>query len=358
MTLVSTSSVSRSLDQDAAALLEGLPEATLAVSSAGDVLYNNLAARRLLGGDAVGRPLASLHAGDPEPVRRFLERSGSTTAQMIGSMVLGGPGGRETAYRLRGTRVALSGGPAVLLRIDRQDEERFADLTRKLGALDREVRERLHAEAVLSETVRERELLLRELQHRVKNNMHMLQALLTGAEREADEDEAKRALREVSLRVGAVNLVQQLLYSSVDLETIGSVPLADAVFKGALALADRRIESHCAVEPFDIPIDSAVPLALVMNELLTNAVKYGRPPEGPQRIALSMAREGRRVRLAIEDNGPGCGAVHGSKRSSGIGLVRGLVRQLGGSFNIEGEEGTRCLVTFDLKSSAAAQPSH
>lgn len=358
MTLVSTSSVSLNLNQDAAALLEGLPEATLAVSPAGEVLYNNRAARQLFGGDAVGRPLASLQTGDPEPLRRFLERSGSTTAQMIGSMVLSGPDGRRTAYRLRGTRVALSSGPAVLVRIDRQDEERFAELTRKLGALDREVRVRMHAEAVLSETVRERELLLRELQHRVKNNMHMLQALLTGAEREAEADEAKRALREVSLRVGAVNLVQQLLYNSVDLETIGSAPLADAVLKGALALADRRIESRCEAEPFDIPIDAAVPLALIMNELLTNAVKYGRPHEGPQRIALSMACDRRRVRLTIEDNGPGCGAVHGSKRSSGIGLVRGLVRQLGGSFDIEGEEGTRCIVTFDLAPPAAAPASH
>lgn len=358
MTLVSTSSVKRTFAQDAAALLESMPEATLVVSPAGDILYGNASARRLFGGDVVGLTLASLHAGDAGPLKRFLERCGSTTAQMIGSLLLKDAKGRRVSYRLRGTRAALSEGAAVLLRADRQDEERFAELTRKLGALDREVKERMHAEAVLAETVRERELLLRELQHRVKNNMHMLQALLVGAERETESGDAKRALRDVSLRVAAINIVQQLLYSSVDLEAIGSAPLADAVLKGALALADHRIESSCEVEPFDIPINSAVPLALVMNELLTNAVKYGRPNEGRQRIALTMVVKQGRVELTIEDNGPGFSAVQNKKRSSGIGLVKGLVRQLGGSLNIDGEEGTKCLVRFHLPSSAAAQTSN
>lgn len=358
MTLVSTSSVKRTVATDAAALLESMPEAALIVSPAGDILYANGPARRLFGPDVVGRTLVSLHMGDPEPLKRFLERCGSTTAQMIGSLLLPDAKGRRASYRLRGTRAALSGGVAVLLRVDRQDEERFAELTRKLGALDREVRERMHAQAVLAETVRERELLLRELQHRVKNNMHMLQALLHGAERDAESGEAKRALRDVSLRVSAISVVQQLLYSSIDLETIGSVPLADAVLKGALALADRRIESSCEVEPFDIPINSAVPLALVMNELLTNAIKYGRPEEGRQRIALTMVVTQGQVDLTIEDNGPGFSTVHNTKRSSGIGLVRGLVRQLGGSLNIDGEEGTKCLVSFSLPSPAVAQTSN
>ena len=163
----------------------------------------------LFGADLAGRPLEDFHAGDPVPLKNFLQRCASTTGHMVGSLLLTASDGSEESYRLRGTRAALSHGAAVLLRVDHQDEERFAELTRKLGALDREVRDRMHAEAVLAETVRERELLLRELQHRVKNNMHMLQSLLAGAERESETDEAKHALRDVSLRVSAIGLVQQ-----------------------------------------------------------------------------------------------------------------------------------------------------
>lgn len=357
MALVSTSSVS-ALSADAVVLLEALSEAKLIVSPGGEILYGNGPARRLFGADLAGRPLEDFHAGDPVPLKNFLQRCASTTGHLVGGLLLTASDGSEESYRLRGTRAALSHGAAVLLRVDHQDEERFAELTRKLGALDREVRDRMHAEAVLAETVRERELLLRELQHRVKNNMHMLQSLLAGAERESETDEAKHALRDVSLRVSAIGLVQQLLYSSVDLETIGSRSLANAVLKGALALADRQVDSSCEVEQFEIPINSAVPLALVMNELLTNAVKYGRPDNGRQRIALSMTSDQGRVELKIEDNGPGFSAEQEKKRSSGIGLVKGLMRQLGGSLNIDGEEGTECLVRFSLPSTAAARTSN
>lgn len=341
---------------DALALLEALPEAMLVVSPGGTVMACNAPARRLFGGDVGQRSLAALHHGDAKELERFLKRCRGTSTPLIGTLALRGGGKAERQkekYRLRGTRLSLAGGASVLLRIDRQDEERFAEFTRKVSALDLEIRERKHTEAVLAEALEERELLLRELQHRVKNNVHMLQGLLQGAQREAESAEAKHALRNVSLRVGAINAVQQLLYSSASLESIGSQPLAKAVADAALALAEQPIASRLEVEPFDIPIHIAVPLALVMNELLTNAVKYGQPQKGRQRVTLKMAADEDWVELLVQDNGPGFTLRADRKRSSGTGLVRGLVRQLGGSFETDGKEGTRCLVRFRLPQQAS-----
>jgi two-component sensor histidine kinase len=347
MKLENISSADLALGGEARAVLEAIAEALLVVSPGGTVLAANKVARRLFGPDIVARDLESLHAGDPEALHRYLQRCSGAGTPLLGSLHLHGDQGTVN-YELHGSRVALESGTAVLLRIGRQGEERFVALTRQIRELDREIRDRQHAEAVLEETVKQRELLLSELHHRVKNNMHMLQGLLQGAERDAETEEARRALRELSLRVSAINSVQQLLYNSSDLETIDSVALLDAVTGGVLALADPAIDSRAQIEPLEIPIETAVPLALVVNELLTNAVKYGRPESKRQRIEVGFRRVDGWVELTVADNGPGFVLGEGRKRASGTGLVKGLVRQLGGAFEVEAKEGAKCVVRFRL----------
>jgi two-component sensor histidine kinase len=344
----SITSADSARDAGAKALLEALPEAALLLSRDGTILCSNRAARAFLGGDVTGQPLSSLQRGDDAALDRYIGRCFGTSSPLVGSIVLS-HGRRAAPCRLLGCRAALPGGAVVLVRLDPHEDGRFTALNRKISELHQEIRQRRHAQAVLAETVAERELLLRELQHRVKNNMHMLDGILRGAEREARSQEARDALREVSSRIAAIGAVQQLLYSSENLETIESTRLIDAVSKGALALAHKDAATRLQVDSFCIPIEMAVTAALILNELLTNAIKYGQPADATQQVLVDMTLTSGQVTLTIADNGPGFAPEQSHRRASGIGLVKGLLRQLGGSLQIDGAPGgTTCRVSFPL----------
>jgi two-component sensor histidine kinase len=110
--------------------------------------------------------------------------------------------------------------------------------------------------------------------------------------------------------------------------------MIETITRGATTLAPNDLNLVVEAEPIALPIEAAVPVALILNELVTNAVKYGRPKTGRQKIDVTWAREAEHIVLTVQDNGPGFTSDEGTKRASGLGLVRGLLRQLGGSLNI------------------------
>ena len=333
------------LGANALAILEAIAGPALVVDRDDRLAAANRRALAILPTQALGHPFDEIAPGGE--VGRFLERCRGTSGGLVGAMALRGPQGLER-HRCRGARIALPGGAGVLLTIEPGEEPRFAALTRQLGDLNEELRERRHAEAVLAEALRERDLLLRELQHRVKNNVHMLAGLLQGAERETANAEAKAVLREVSARFAAVGAVQQLVYGAGDLRSVDSAALVEAVARGAAELAGAGTELAVEAEPLCLGIEAAGPVALILNELVTNAVKYGRPAEGPPRIAVRWRAEQGHALLEVADNGPGFRPGEAGRRASGLGLVRGLLRQLGGSLGVEEGPGALCRVRFPL----------
>lgn len=346
------------LGSDATAILETIAEPALVVDAHQRVAALNRRACALLGPGSAGRPLDDLHASPPEEVRRFLERCRGSADGLLGVLLLRRGEGVEKR-RCRGARVRLGGEAGVLLTLDRGAGERFVALSQKVAELNAEIGERRHAEAVLAEALRERDLLLRELHHRVKNNMHMLAALLRGAEREAASPEAKAVLRDAAQRLGAVSAVQQLIYGGLGPESLDGAELVGAVAQAAVALAPRRAELLVEAEPFPIPIDPAASVALIVNELVTNAAKHALPAEGGQMIRVRWMAESGGAGLVVEDNGPGFAPSESSRRASGLGLVRGLLRQLGGSLAFEagpaeGRRGARCVVRLPLQRAPTA----
>jgi two-component sensor histidine kinase len=332
----------------AAAVLEAIAEPALLLDGEDILVAANRRGLALLPPGAVGHPLRDLLAGAPEELDRYLRRCRGADAGLVGALLLRRPEAPER-YRCRGAPVRLPAGAGLLLTLDRGGEGRFVALTRKVVELDGEVRERRHAEAVLAEALRERDLLLRELQHRVKNNVQMLAGLLQGAQRETSNLEAMAILRDVSLRFAAVGAVQQLIYGSRSLDTIDSREMIGMVARGATTLAEVEVELAVEAEPVALPIEAAAPLALILNELVTNSVKHGVPSTGRPAIRVTWRAEADHLVLLVEDNGPGLGPAEGPRRASGLGLVRGLLRQLGGSLTIEsnaadGARGARCTV--------------
>lgn len=187
-------------------------------------------------------------------------------------------------------------------------------------------------------------VLLNELNHRVKNNMQMLQSLIAGAARKTQQPEAKQVLGEASDRLAAMAAAQRVLYGTLDATQFDGQEFLNAVCKTAQHAfsADIRIAAESDVGA--LRNDAAMPLALILNELLTNAVKHGLMAQAGT-IKVGLEREGEDFILYVEDEGPGFDLDAVVRRSSGLQLVQGLARQLRGRFEVH-RNPTRCVLIF------------
>lgn len=203
----------------------------------------------------------------------------------------------------------------------------------------------------LRELLADRTLLLDEVNHRVKNSLQQIASVVRLQSRALAEGDAREALEKTLDRIIAVGRVHEQLYKAgaeVGVFDAGaySASLAQDLV-GSLARDDVTLETH--VEPVVLDIRQAVPLALILNELVTNALKYGCPVDRPCRIRVTLGTEGENFRLSVSDDGEGLpkGFTPRSKASLGMRAVEALARQLGGRFVIEQpESGAAFAVVF------------
>jgi len=178
-------------------------------------------------------------------------------------------------------------------------------------------------------------LLFNELNHRVKNNMQMLVSLLHLTARQTENEEARRILAEAGSRVAAMAAAQRVLYGTTEATRFNAAELVDVVCQSALQAFPGSIRQVSEAVSVELSNDVAMPLALILNELLTNAAKHAlRGDEGTIRVGLT--READRFLLYAEDDGLGFD----------LNAVRGLARQLRGEFEMTNNHGTRCSLRF------------
>ena len=189
-------------------------------------------------------------------------------------------------------------------------------------------------------------VLLNELNHRVKNNMQMLQVLLEAGARRAESSEAREVLGEASNRIMAMAAAQRVLYTTPDAARFNAHDFLNAVCETAKQTFPQEIEIDYHADAMQLSNDAAMPLALIANELLTNAVKYGLNGRTTGRIRVRLRREDDSFLFYVEDDGPGFDLQSVQRRSSGLKLVQGLARQLGGKFEVTRTSSTRCSVQF------------
>jgi PAS domain S-box-containing protein len=191
-------------------------------------------------------------------------------------------------------------------------------------------------------------ILLNELNHRVKNNMQMLQILLEAGARRANSAEAREVLDEASNRVMAMAAAQRVLYTTHDATRFNARDFLNTVCESARQTFPQELAIDCEADAMQLSNDAAMPLALIANELLTNAVKYGLNGRAVGTIRVRLTREDESFLFYVEDDGPGFDLPSVQPRSSGLALVQGLARQLGGTFEVTRTPATRCSVRFQL----------
>jgi two-component sensor histidine kinase len=330
------------------ALLQFLTEPVFVLSPAGDVLNANAAAHQLLGADPAGRNLADL-AADGDAVTQYLRRCSGTTAPLLGALALRSVGGAELKLRTYGARLGGVEPPRLALRCTPLKANEFSVLAQKVRALNAEIRERRRTQAALEETLRDNHVLFRELQHRVKNNIQSMLGMFSAARREARSPELRDFLEGASQRLLAIGAVQQLMYQAQQLDAVSAPDFVQTVCAAVRAGLGPEAEITARAVPEQLPNDAAFPLALILNELLTNAVKYGLR-DGRGAISVVLDRQGDELELVVKDEGPGIMQDAPERRASGLGLVRGLCRQIGGRLDIGNQGGARCAVRFPRRS--------
>jgi two-component sensor histidine kinase len=188
-------------------------------------------------------------------------------------------------------------------------------------------------------------VLFNELNHRVKNNMQTLQSLLSLAGRKTHSAEAQRILGEAGSRIAAMAAAQQVLYTTSDATRFNAREFLEAICHTARQTFSREANITCEAGDIELSNDTAMPLALILNELLTNAVKHGIDARGTSTVRVELSRRKDAFVLAVEDGGPGFDLQTVHPRSSGLQLVHGLVRQLRGKLTVE-RNPSRCTIQF------------
>lgn len=238
---------------------------------------------------------------------------------------------------------------ALLLRESETQVRRAnSDLEDRVQARTAEL---MAANARLSQALNERDLLLREVYHRVKNNLQLIDGLVTLQARVLVDRDAKNALQRLRQRLYALGLVHQQLMSSSDLKTFDVAPflkeLSENIIEG---IGAQDIELSVNAMPLEVGLDFAIPLGLLVTELVTNSLKHAFPG-GTGKIEVVLERRAdKTIVLVVSDNGVGYdpAATARDDKSSGLGtsLIDGLVSQLGATITVARMNGTRSEVLF------------
>lgn len=181
-------------------------------------------------------------------------------------------------------------------------------------------------------TVAQRDLLLREVYHRVKNNLQVVDGLMLMQSRKLSDPDAVEAIEGLRKRVYALGLVHHQLMGSADLKTFDVGAFLSLLISQLQVGAPENVDIRIDAAPLSVDLDFAVPLGLLVTELATNALKHAFPGrKGEIHVTLGAAAEGEVV-LRVADNGVGFSKITDQARPSmGLKIVRGLVRQLGGT---------------------------
>ncbi len=219
-------------------------------------------------------------------------------------------------------------------------------------AVFEDVTERKENDRRLQESLKEKEVLLKEVHHRVKNNMQVISSILNLQSSYIDDEKALNILRESQDRIKSMSFVHESLYQS---DTLSEVNFAEYIRNIATNLyhsygrPQGGINLEFELEPVYINLDTSIPCGLVINELVSNALKYAFIGRSSGRICIHLARVSEeQLTLIVEDDGVGLpeGFDVESSESLGLQLVSALTMQLGGHMEVAGNNGTRFTLKF------------
>ncbi len=329
---------------DVAAAMDAVPLPLILVRQDGSVLHSNRFAKSWIDPTCVlnGRGKSLLTKPSREPCRhcRLCENvasalsSGSSKTFTEAAI----PAATGTASRLFSIAIVpFSHNSESLVMISFQDVTKDQRTTSELW-----------------EKLRVQETALRESHHRIKNNLQLFSSLVSLESRESENPELRRALRMLNFRVRAIAAAHDALQLAAGGRHARSTHLISSLVNLFVSTTDverRGIAVSAHVADIPLPHGRAVPCALLVNELVTNAVEHAFPGDRKGAITVSLQRQGEFVELCVSDDGVGLpeGLRPSEASSLGFRLLHSLTDQIDGEITIQNDEGTRVCIVFPAK---------
>ena len=321
-------------------MFEGNPDAVfLADPDTGMIIDANPAASNLLlrsKKEMIGKHQSELH---PPRLEAYVKEKFDMHARQTGgapiaveSVVLRSDG-EEVPVEILAQKTIIAGKPV-------------------LQGIFRNIKGRKHAEEQIKTSLREKEVLLRELHHRVKNNVQVMASLLRLQTGHIKNEKMQEMIGSYLSRIQSMGIIHEKLYQSEDIARI-NLPhyihsLVNHLFH-TYGVKPNAVELRVEMEDLYLDINRAIPLGLIINEIVSNSLKHGFPASkrGEVFITLQSTDEGKAV-LEIRDTGVGIPNDINLKnpRSLGLQLVNDLVNQIGGHFELTRNKGTIFRITF------------
>lgn len=331
-------------DKEKSAIFATISEHVLELRPDLTVVWANRAAIEALGGEeneVIGRKCYELWFGrdEPCPICPVLAACQSGQPERAESITPDGRWWHVSAYPLKNEQ----GETTLIIEVS-------LDIT-----------DRKKAEEAMKQSLQEKEILLKEVHHRVKNNLQVISSILNLQSALLTDPQARAAIRECQHRIKSMALVHEKLYRAGDLARIDLAgylsSLAKSIFLEHQVNSDR-IKLHLEIEPVDLDLNVAVPLGLILNELITNAFIHAFPEgrEGNIWVSFKKRPDGL-VELRVKDDGVGFPSDVDFKKSESLGLViiNTLVEQIEGQLEMKrgekeeagtGGPGTEFCLTF------------
>ena len=209
------------------------------------------------------------------------------------------------------------------------------------------------AQQKLIESLHEKEVLLKEVHHRVKNNLQVISSILNLQSDHVDGDpRIIELLRDSQARIRSMSFIHESLYQRKNFNSVDLGAYIDGLARNLMMSysLNGKVQLDSRVEAVELGLDQAIPCGLLLNELISNALKHAFVDGREGLIELRVERQGKRVRIVVADNGEGLPKAFDMERDANLGLqlVTTLVGQLDGQIERENGKGTRFVITFDI----------
>ena len=232
----------------------------------------------------------------------------------------------------------------------------FDEKGQKIGTrgVNQDITEQKIAEDALAKSLDEKEMLLKEIHHRVKNNLMIISSLLNIQSSHIKDKKTRGIFKESQNRTKSMALIHERLYRSTDLKNIDFgdyiMSLATDLYH-AMVLDPHRIKLDIDVEDVKIDINNMVPLGLILNELITNSMKHAFPDHKSGYIKIQLYRENEKITLVVSDNGIGLPEDVDYRKTNTLGLqlIKSLTEQINGEIRLDQSHGTAFTIIFEEK---------
>jgi PAS domain S-box-containing protein len=216
----------------------------------------------------------------------------------------------------------------------------------------RNVTDTVEYEQKLVESVKEKEILLKEVHHRVKNNLQVINSILNLQSSYVEDEETLQIIIESQNRIRSMSYIHESLYQTKDFSSINFHDYITNLVQNLIHSYEvyaEKTKLDLQVDQVELALDQAIPCGLILNELITNSLKYAYPDQEGGRITIKVWEEGEKVKIKVQDFGVGLpkGFKIDESESLGLSLVDTLIDQIDGELKLKTDSGTEFLIIFE-----------